>query len=121
MSDETSIEEHDLKSQIWVYAVLAIVVYLFVFYFIKPFPADPANITAEIVLIVLAGASAVAFTFVARQFKGLNTRQGQIFALLVVGFIIWTIAESFWMGYELAGLIRIHHLQTSFTSQVMCL
>jgi hypothetical protein len=104
LSDETSIEQHGLKSQIWVYVILAIVVYLFVFYFIKPFPADPANISAEIVLIVLAGASAVGFIFVARQFKWLNTRQGQIFVLLVVGFAIWTIAESVWMGFELAGL-----------------
>jgi hypothetical protein len=102
LNDETSIEEHGLKSQTFVYVILGIIVYLAIFYFVKPFPEAPANIIAEIVLIVLAGATAVAFTFVARQFKWLNTRQGQIFVLLVIGFIIWTIAESLWMGYELA-------------------
>jgi len=100
MSEKKESEKGSLKSQIWIYGCIAVIVYLLIFYFLQPFDESTATLLRGVNLICLAAVSSLIFILVAHQFNWFNTKTGQIIMLITIGFILWTIAEIIFLGYD---------------------
>lgn len=105
MGEETKAEKKDLWSQIWVYAVIALIVIIVLFYIIRPLEEETAASVTQIFIIAIVAACGVVFLFVANQFKWFNTKTGQIAFLLSLAFFLWTTAESLFLYYDLIGSV----------------
>jgi hypothetical protein len=113
MGEASKVEKKGLWSQIWVYGVIVIAVFVLIFYIVKPIDVtlllEPSGVpiaefTGELILITLSALAALVFLLVARQFKWFETKTGQIAFLITLGFLLWTIAEAVFFGYELMGI-----------------
>ncbi len=104
LSEEASISKKSIKSAYWIYVVIGLVIYLVLFYTLKPFEVNIASQIENIVFIILAAGASILFAIVSRQFNWLKTKAGQMAFFLMIGFILWLIAESIWFSYELSNI-----------------
>ncbi|WXG46099.1 MAG: hypothetical protein WED05_05455 [Candidatus Atabeyarchaeum deiterrae] len=104
MSAGNVTEKSILKSKL-ILIPMAIMVYLIAVYAIRPFVVEGfAWFILDLNSVVLALVAVLVFAIVAHRFGWLKTRPGQISVILVIGFILWTLAETFWLWYESVGL-----------------
>ena len=103
MSNEMKEQKGLLESKVMLIPAL-ILLYLIVLYVVRPFAAGgPAWIILDMNSVVLALVSAVAFLIVTNRFGWLSTKSGQISALITLGLLLWTVAETIWFQLESIG------------------
>ncbi|TFG04915.1 MAG: hypothetical protein EU536_03405 [Promethearchaeota archaeon] len=100
---EKEADKKSIWSQLWIYGIFAITIFMIYFTFGRPFEIEVAIYFQEVILIVLAIIGFIVFLLVSRKFNWLSTKPGQIMFLIAIGLLLWGIAESVWMGYEIAG------------------
>jgi len=88
----------------WVLTTLLIVAFLSLWYFLKPVDPDSASIVESLIFVILSGASALVFLVLAYRFNFTHTKPGQTMSALVIGFLLWFLAETVWLVYMLMSI-----------------
>jgi hypothetical protein len=95
--------EKSLLGTWWFYVIIAVLVYFVAFWVLKPIGSEELAASVEALqFMALAVFSTLVFAIVARKFKWLNTKTGQIMTSIAIGFMLYTIAESIYFALQLS-------------------
>lgn len=103
LSTEKATREGRLEPK-WFLIPIALVLYIAAIYLIRPFAVEGlGSYVITINNMILAIIGALLFAIVARRFRWLSSRPGQISVAISIGLVVWAFAETTWLAYESVG------------------